>query len=92
MRTHLLTAEAPDTLLIVINRGLIFSIPEIHRFARYRTAVDTDSTTDTLIWLDVRLLLKNIQGLGKSGPDIAADFGSIHIKVRISILLYQFLQ
>ena len=60
LRAHLLAAETPDTFFVIVHRRFIFSIPEIYCLSRNRTALDADSTADTLIRFYIRLLLKNI--------------------------------
>ena len=88
LRAHFLTAEAANTLLIIINRRIIFAISKIYRFAGHRAAVYTDSTTDTFVRLNVWFLLKNIQSLGKLCPDIVSYFRAVHIEIGIAVFFY----
>ena len=77
---------APDTFLVIINRRIVFSFPEIYRFSRYRTTVYTNSAAYTFIFFNIRFFLKNVQSSGKSGPHIAAYLGTVHIEIGVSIL------
>ena len=80
--------ETSNTLLIIINRRIIFAISKINRLARHGTAVYTDSKTDTFVRLNVWFLLKNIQSLGKLCPDIVSYFRAVHIEIGIAVFFY----
>ena len=88
LRAHFLTAEAANTLLIIINRRIIFAISKIYRLARHRAAVYTDSTTDTFVRLNVWFLLENIQSLGKLCPDIVSYFRAVYVEIGIAVFFY----
>ena len=88
LRAHFLTAEASNTLLIIINRRIIFAISKIYRFAGHGTAVYTDSTTDTFVRLNVWFLLENIQSLGKLCPDIVSYFRAVYVEIGIAVFFY----
>ena len=64
LRAHLLTAEASDTLFIIIYRRILFSFSESHSFTGNRAAVYANAAANTFIRFDIGLLLENIQGFG----------------------------
>ena len=61
LRAHFLAAEAADAFPVIIDRWGFSAVSEIHSFLRDRAALDADPAADALVWLDVWLLLKNIQ-------------------------------
>ena len=88
LRAHFLAAEAADALLVVVDGWMVFAISEVYSFAGDGTAVDADAAADAFVWLDVGLLLENVQRFGQFGPDVAADFGAVYVEAGIAVFFY----
>ena len=67
---------------------MVFAISEVYSFAGDGTAVDADAAADAFVWLDVGLLLENVQRFGQFGPDVAADFGAVYVEAGIAVFFY----
>ena len=58
LRAHLLTAKAPDTFSVIIDRRLFLTFPEIYRFPRNRAAFDANAAATEFFRFYLRLLLE----------------------------------
>lgn len=91
LRAHFLAAEAADAFPVIIDRWGFSAVSEIHSFLRDRAALDADPAADALVWLDVWLLLKNIQSLRQTLPHTGTRHSPVYIKVWVPVLCHRIL-